>query len=483
MKLFKYALLLIVLIGFVSVASAFSYTMSGTKIGSNFVTGYDVTCTAISSKTGGSYAIFTWTQGSSTKTMNITKNSGKYICTLPASYFNTTGEWHIHFLEYSSTGAAKDNGEPQFNAINNGGPVALSVGSGPYVYGSQVTASATVSGTTPVTFRWYRPGESTPIRIYSVSTSPYTDSFSDANVVGTWRVTATQSVFTSPEATFSVSSPQSSNTFLITGDISPIGSFILTEPITAEVTSVSNDGVKMLFTWYSPTGLVESNTVDKINGKYTYILPAGKSTAAGSWHVDVIEKKADGTQISSATEEFNTAESYSISGTKIGGDLVTGYDVTCSIYSPDIGGSYMIFEWYNGANTLVKTVKIYENNYYFICTLPASDFNAPGQWSKVGTEYTSSNIQMDTTKPLFTAVNNGATISLSGISNTYAYGASVAATATASGTTPVTFSWYRPGESTPIRTYSYSTSSCTDSFSDANVCRHLDGKSYSKYIY
>jgi len=496
MKLFKYALLLIALMWFASVASAsVSTSVTGTKIGTNFVTGYDVTCTATSTKTNGAYMTFHWwLQGSSTYyDKTVSKNNNKYVCTLPANEFIYIGNWHVSCQEYTSAMVSIPGqaNQAQFTAVNDGGTVTISVNPATYDYGDSVTATATVSGTTPVTFKWYRPDETTPIRIYTDSTGPYTDTYTDANAVGTWTVTATQSVFTSsPEASFSVSADDEGvNTFLITGEISPIGSFILTEDITAEVTSADNDGdsddgVKMDFYWYSPASSstpVRTNTIYKnAEGKYIDTLPGGTSAISGSWHVDVYEYNAANSVISTGTEEFNTEESYTITGTQIGSDFVTGYDVTCSIYSPDIGGSYMIFEWKSPSGGDPIEFKIYENDYYFICTLPASYFNTPGQWEIVGTEYGSSGNYMDTVKPVFTAINGGsvAGISLSGTPDTSTYGASITATAEATTNLPVTFRWYRPDDLTnPIRVYTVSTPSSSsgssyfysDSYNDADV--------------
>ncbi|WP_321417745.1 hypothetical protein [uncultured Methanomethylovorans sp.] len=504
MKLFKYALLLVVLMGFVSIAYAsVSTTLTGTTTGSGsnptYITGYDVTCTATSTKTTGNYMIFNWDKGGPTlKTMTISKNAGKYVCTLRASDFQLSGEWHLSCQEYSSLDPKSilngQLGQKEFTAEAGGSVTGLSVIPTTCEYGESVTATATVTGTTPVTFRWYRPDDLTnPIRVYTVSTpdssSHYIDSYSNANVAGIWKVTATQSISTPPGTTFTVSPDESDeNIIFINGDISPVGSYILTENITA--TAISSDydtdgdeGVTMKFDWYSPSSTenhpFRSYTVDKrSNNTYFSTLPGGTSTEAGLWYVRVYEYDDTGSEISSGVEEFNTEESYSISGTQIGSDFVTGYDVTCSIYSPDIGGSYMIFKWYNDANTLVKTVTIYENDYYFICTLPASYFNTQGDWRIEGEEFDSEGKSMDIIHPQFTAVNAGSVtdLSLSGTPDTSSYGATITATAEATTDLPVTFRWYRPDDLTnPIRVYTVSTPSSgssyfySDSYNDADV--------------
>ena len=122
--------------------------------------------------------------------------------------------------------------------------------------------------------------------------------------VGTWTVKATQSIYTDTK-TFEVSPPQS-YAISLNGATSTNGSFVLTENITAIVTSYYTNGVKMNFKWYSPsssTPVRTSNVTKNDQGKYEDILPGSLFTGStGLWYVNVYEYTTDQVLITSTPE-------------------------------------------------------------------------------------------------------------------------------------------------------------------------------------
>jgi hypothetical protein len=311
--------------------------------------------------------------------------------------------------------ATNSCGSDQSSAANitvNVGPTITSQSSSSTICeGATPTFQVSVTGTSPLTYQWYNDNGS----ISGANSSSYSIASADTSDAGNYYCIATNSC-----------SSETSNSILLSVNQSPT---ITNQPSSSSVCenlsaifNVSATGTSPLsYQWYNSSGAISGAT------NASYIIPQASSSSASSYYVKVSNACGDETSNTAAlTVNDNVAITAQTSSSTVCSGSSPSFSITTSGTAP------VTYQWYKD-NTAISGAT---NNSYNLTSVDTSD---AATYYAIATN-TCNSVQSN---QMSLTVNVAPSISSQPSSATVCEGLSHQFNVSATGTSSLTYQWYK----------------------------------------
>ncbi len=277
--------------------------------------------------------------------------------------------------------------------------------------GATPTFQVNVTGTSPMTYQWYDDNGS----ISGANSSSYSIASADTSDAGNYYCVATNSC-----------SSETSNSILLSVNQSPT---ITNQPVSTSVCenlsaifNVSTTGTAPIaYQWYNSSGAISGAT------NTSYIITQASNANAGSYYVKVTNSCGNQTSnTANLTVNDNVAITAQTSSTTVCSGSSPSFSITTTGTSP------VTYQWYKD-NTAISGAT---NNTYSMTSVDTSDV---ATYYAVATN-TCNSVQSN---QMSLTVNEAPSITSQPSSATVCSGASYQFNASASGTSPISYQWYK----------------------------------------